>query len=453
VLTDAAVRKLRGVLAPRAGNTGAGGAATPVSPDDFPPPFTVRWAQSESEGQGAWVIWLPYMPLSEGDTPSYGPLLMVGNEYIDFLTGTAALQHAQTLPSGWFVLRNDAEGGAVYMNIVVPTFWSATGYVTAAIQTSPDTTPSSEEYLHFSVLIATMTTDEDTGAKRVKQAVDSIIQVEGPVFGPNGEGIWPSGGGESTPQPFDIDDDVVVRCYAPAPCGTMLVGANYAIDGTKGDILVHVDRNSQGVYTLSVNQTHRAESPTHHEWTLYQYQGGDVTCDCRPRVLPLIRFDDKSLDIDATNHNLQIKGFDNPANAASSTSLADDLHAQTAVEGHVLFRDNSGSLSYKNVGHLPIPAAANDGQLTITYGDTPTTFTANQPNNSPVSITISKGDNKTSVSVVTGVSWDSTNHELVISSAHFDIENGVIKNWTPDQPQPIPTTAISSILPQQGGGS
>jgi hypothetical protein len=46
VLTDAAVRKLRGVLAPRSGNTGAGGAATPVSPDDFPPPFTVRWKRA-----------------------------------------------------------------------------------------------------------------------------------------------------------------------------------------------------------------------------------------------------------------------------------------------------------------------------------------------------------------------------------------------------------------------
>ena len=100
---------------------------------------------------------------------------------------------------------------------------------------------------------------------------------------------------------------------------------------------------------------------------------------------------------------------------------------------------------------LPKPTPANNGRLTITYGNTQTTFSANQPDDSPVSITISRGDDKTSVSVVTGVSWDSTNHELVISSAHFDIENGVIKNWTPDQPQGIPTTAISSILPQSGG--
>lgn len=386
-----------------------------------PLPYEVRWAQSENDGEGAWVIWLPYMPLSEGDTPSYGPLLMVGNEYIDFLTGTAALQHAQTLPSGWFVLRNDAEGGAVFMNVLVPTFWAATARVIAEIGTTPDLQPPDDEgfdmeYMHFSVLIATMSTDEDTGAKQVKQAVDSLIQVEGPIFGPNGEGIWPPGGGESTPQPFDIDDDVVVRCYAPAPCGTMLVGANYAIDGNKGDILVHVDRNLQtGAYTLTVDQTPRAESPTHHEWTLYQYQGGDVICDCRPRVLPLIRFDDKSLDIDASNHNLQIKNFADPTNASSSTSLANDLQAETAVEGYVLFRNSQGELEYKSIGQL-----ASDVNLTDQV-------------------------------VLTGLAWNPSSHNLEISSAKMTVTKGLITDWTPQETQEIPTTDISDILSSQSG--
>ena len=69
-------------------------------------------------------------------------------------------------------------------------------------------------------------------------------------------------------------------------------------------------------------------------------------------MLPLIRFDDKSLDIDATNHNLQIKNFGNPASAASSTSLAADLQAQTAVDGRVLFRNSQGGLEYKSIGQL-----------------------------------------------------------------------------------------------------
>ena len=388
-----------------------------ISPDVFPPPFTVRWSQSEKSGQGAWVIWLPYMPLSAGGTPAYGPLLIVGNKYVDFLQGTAALSPAQTLPTGWFVLRNNAEGGAVYMNILVPTFWSAAGYVTAAILTTPDSTPAGQDdYLHFSVLIATMTTDEDTGAKQVRQAVDSTIIVEGPIFGPNGEGIWPPGGGESTPQPFDIDNDVVVRCFAAAPCGTMLVGANYAIDGTKGDILVHVDRNSQGVYTLSVDQTHRAESPTHHEWTLYEYRGGDVVCDCRPRVLPLIRFDDKSLDIDATNHNLQIKDW-NTGTPESGTTLAKDLHDADGVtaQGTLVERTTGGALNYKKIGTL--------AQL---LGSTV---------------------NRSSQKILTGLTWSRTSHELVISSANITIANGVITSWTDNADAKIATTSISRIIP------
>lgn len=281
--------------------------------------------------------------------------------------------------------------------------------------TTPDSTLVDEDdYLHFSVLIATMTTDEDTGAKRVKQAVDSTIIVEGPIFGPNGEGIWPpGGGGESTPQPFDIDDDVVVRCYAPAPCGTMLVGANYAIDGTKGDILVHVDRNSQGVYTLSVDQTHRAESPTHHEWTLYQYQGGDVTCDCRPRVLPLIRCDDKSLDINATNHDLQIKDWDT-GTPASATTIAQDINRPPSNPSALVERDYNGELKYKGLGTL--------AQLT---GSTVT---------------------KSSQKILTGLTWNAGSHELVISSANVTIANGVITSWTDNADATIATTSISSIL-------
>jgi hypothetical protein len=69
-------------------------------------------------------------------------------------------------------------------------------------------------------------------------------------------------------------------------------------------------------------------------------------------VLPLIRFDDKSLDIDATNHNLQIKSFNNPTSAASATTLADDLQAQSAVQGHVLYRNADGTLEYKTIGQL-----------------------------------------------------------------------------------------------------
>ena len=162
VLTDAAVRKLRGVLAPRSGNTGAGGAATPVSPDDFPPPFTVRWAQSQSEGQGAWVIWLP----------SPGSLVNYNGAWLTF-SGTSA---ASGLPAGWVRAQGvSASATAVYLLVVTPPGQTSKRAMFASSSSASGVT------VHFSVLVATMSVDSTTGARRVKQTVDSsvIIGAEG----------------------------------------------------------------------------------------------------------------------------------------------------------------------------------------------------------------------------------------------------------------------------------
>lgn len=162
VLTESAVRKLRGVLAPRSGNTGAGGAATPVSPDDFPPPFTVRWAQSQSEGQGAWVIWLP----------SSGSLVNYNGAWLTF-SGTSA---ASGLPAGWVRAQGvSASATAVYLLVVTPPGQTSKRAMFASSSSASGVT------VHFSVLVATMSVDATTGARRVKQTVDSsvIIGAEG----------------------------------------------------------------------------------------------------------------------------------------------------------------------------------------------------------------------------------------------------------------------------------
>ncbi|MBO7685759.1 MAG: hypothetical protein J6V72_05215 [Kiritimatiellae bacterium] len=341
VLTPTAVRKLRRVLAPTPGNTGAGGAPTTIHPDDFPPPFTVRWSRSQSEGQGAWVIWLP-------DTSQ---LVMYDKAYLT----PSGITAASALPSGWYKisdLQTDAE--EVWLVVHVPEDPESTTPPSAELSGTEGQATTGESVINL--LVAQMETDETsgtTGARRVKQFVDSAV-----VFG---------GGASVTP------DDVSIEFTPNDP--------------------------AQGA-----DNTHEGE--------------------------------------------LQIKGW-NKGTPHPQSSIADDLQASGTLGGHVVFRESDGSLSYKSIGHLPTPTTVNDGVLTIIYG-TATTFSANQSGNA--SITISKGDTRTSVSVLTGVSWDSTNHRLVINSAHFDLENGVIKNWTPDQPQPIPTTAISSILPQQGGG-
>lgn len=54
--------------------------------------------------------------------------------------------------------------------------------------------------------------------------------------------------------------------------------------------------------------------------------------------------------------------------------------------------------------------------------------------------------NKTNQKILTGLSWDTTYHKLVISSATVNIANGVITSWTDNNDEDIETTAISSII-------
>lgn len=162
VLTPTAVRKLRRAIAPTPGNTGAGGAPTTIHPDDFPPPFTVRWAQSENNGEGAWVIWLT--------GPAANPLVIVGRTKKAISDGITA---AQTLPAGWFTMDDvDEDENQVWLSVGV----AKPG------QTAPDQVMISNRgrvddttRYWYSVQIARMKKDATTGARRVVQIVDSLV--------------------------------------------------------------------------------------------------------------------------------------------------------------------------------------------------------------------------------------------------------------------------------------
>lgn len=160
VLTDAAVRKLRGVLAPRSGNTGAGGAATSVSPDDFPPPFTVRWAQSESSGQGAWVIWIP------------------SNGRLFYWTWTpksfGGITAAQTLPQGWFTI-DDCFASSTGLYIIALVKTDDTSRIGTVTISSTVTGHETTGYTAIPLQIASMSRDTTTGGVRVKQLIDSAV--------------------------------------------------------------------------------------------------------------------------------------------------------------------------------------------------------------------------------------------------------------------------------------
>ena len=167
VLTENAVGKIRRAIAPSAGNTGAVGAiGRPIDPDTFPAPFTVRWSASANQAAGAWVIWLP-------DTAK---LVCIGNSYQSAPSNIAA---ETALPSGWYRMTTvGATATAVYLNI---TTYTLTGQIFLDIGATPGQAQTG--YSVVSLLIATMSTNAQTGAKAVKQFIDSAI-----TFGGGGGG-------------------------------------------------------------------------------------------------------------------------------------------------------------------------------------------------------------------------------------------------------------------------
>lgn len=159
VLTPNAVAKLRRAIAPRSGNTGAVAATgVPLDPDKFPPPFTVRWSASADSGAGAWVIWLP----------DVAQLVMLKDAHLT-PTGVTA---EQALPTGWYTIDDaTASSTEVYLNVTIP----ETGTPSAEISTTQGQSTTGETVM--SILVAEVETDAQTGAKRVKQYVDSAVLV------------------------------------------------------------------------------------------------------------------------------------------------------------------------------------------------------------------------------------------------------------------------------------
>lgn len=126
-----------------------------------------------------------------------------------------------------------------------------------------------------------------------------------------------------------------------------------------------------------------------------------------------VALDDVSTDWNSSN-KVQVKDWDT-GTPASSTTIAQDINAgNTTAQGTVVERTTGGVLQYKKPGTL--------AQLL----------------GSSVSLSSQK--------VLTGLSWDTTNHRLVISSANITVANGVITAWTANADENIETTAITSII-------
>ena len=159
VLTDNAVTKLRGLLAQKYGNSPSPNVeASPVSPDDFPPPFTMRWSQRQANKSGNWVVWLP----------DRAKLVIYSGAFVSTIGGVTA---ATGLPSGWYTIDDaDANSTAIYL---VVTIVEATGIITAELSNTAGQAVTGTQVIN--VLVATMSVAANSGAKRTKQFVESVV--------------------------------------------------------------------------------------------------------------------------------------------------------------------------------------------------------------------------------------------------------------------------------------
>ena len=120
--------------------------------------------------------------------------------------------------------------------------------------------------------------EEDEDDEEDDENLDDIPELVLPPFDP----VAPS---KALPQPFDIVDGKVVNCTIPCPIETKSA-AEYEISGSD-PVFLHVNL-SGGNYVLTVDQTPSAQSASHAQFKLYEFDGdGKVTLDCRPKVIPV----------------------------------------------------------------------------------------------------------------------------------------------------------------------
>ena len=160
VLSERAARALIPLIRGKAASSSPGYAPAAVSLDAFPAPFTVRWSQSEDNGSGAWVIWLPDL----------AKLVQLDGVYLT-LTGVTA---ATKLPTGWYTIDElvpDTQE-EVWCNLHIPNTWPV---ATATAHINDYAESAETEYECVINVKVAQTAETAAGAKLVKQLVDSLI--------------------------------------------------------------------------------------------------------------------------------------------------------------------------------------------------------------------------------------------------------------------------------------
>lgn len=230
-----------------------------------PLPYEVRWDSSLNSGEGGYKIYLPTEHL----------LSYAGEDVATSDISGATVIQADNADTPWYSLDDiDTSADHVWLVVTVTESNGSVVSVDAEFSSEEGQPATGENVMNVCIAEVSYEAPENEGDTAVVAISQSVVGA-----------VHLGGGGEGHPEPFDIDGDKVVRCNIPAPEAILTCG-DYTINPQLGDIYVHVDRQTNG-YVLSVDQASRNSSATHAQWLLYNYAGGNITCDCRPKVLPL----------------------------------------------------------------------------------------------------------------------------------------------------------------------
>lgn len=219
-LSPKAVRTLKRLVRGNSGATGTTYSPASISVDDFPSPFAVTWSASEDSGNGTWAIWLP----------DRAKLVMYSGAFVSSIGGVTA---ATVLPAGWYTI-DDAQANSTTVYLVI-TVTDSTGVATAEISTSVGQSVTGTTV--YNILVASMSTDANNGAKMVKPFVDSVVTL----------GVGGGGGGvtlDDISLDWNSNDEAQIKDWdTGTPASTTTIAQDINNGGGYGTL---VERDANG---------------------------------------------------------------------------------------------------------------------------------------------------------------------------------------------------------------
>ena len=251
-------------------------------PDRMPRPFEVRWAGSENEGKGSWIIWLA----------TGSELLSIGGEYSNTLTDK--LDMTDVYPDGWWKLGDGilaAKGsGTVFLKLKKSS--SSSGGVEVEFVGDSGYDEGNGVYIQ----IAYAFLNDETGARFVEQYVDSAL-VLGDVFG---------GAGVDAPFEFVVEKDASGSTVRKLVNNTFVMGdetitlADFTAVPTDGTVYLNVTGTKQttgdgtadtmkfayvGEISTTAIATKDEDGVHQFSMPLYKFASGKIALDYRTTFL------------------------------------------------------------------------------------------------------------------------------------------------------------------------